>query len=67
MEGERMRLFLVIAVGCLAVFVIAGLAGGDLVPFRARRVRIWPLIQNVSAVLGIVAFVIQIVQWRRGR
>jgi hypothetical protein len=62
-----MRLFLVIAIGCLALFVVAGLVGGDLVPFRPRRIRIWPIIQNVSAVVGIVAFLIQIVQWRRSR
>ena len=72
-----MRPFLIIAIVCLALFVIAGLVVGDLIPslwhsprtFRARRVEssIWPLVQNVAAVVGIASFLIQIVQWRRNR
>jgi hypothetical protein len=70
--------FLGVAVACLVVFVIAGLVAGDLIPFlgqgeqsfrprRARGPSVWTIVQNVSAVLGIVAFLIQIVQWRRNR
>jgi hypothetical protein len=72
-----MRLFLIVAIVCLALFLVAGLVVGELIPslwysprsFRARppRSSIWPLIQNVSAVVGIAAFLIQIVQWRRNR
>lgn len=72
------RPFLVIALVCLALFVVAGLFAGELLPYlgqsshsvRARRPprsSIWPIIQNVSAVLGIVAFLIQIAQWGRKR
>jgi hypothetical protein len=65
------RPFLLVAVGCLAVFVVAGIAIGDLVPYwgaaqpsyRSRRAAgpsVWSILQNAS-------FLIQIVQWRRGR
>lgn len=72
-----MRLFLIIAIVCLALFVIAGLVAGELIPslwyaprsFRPRRVQssIWHLVQNISAIVGIASFLIQIVQWRRNR
>jgi hypothetical protein len=74
------RPFLVIALGCLALFVIAGIAVGELLPylsyqphsFRSRRAAaygasLWTILQNLSAVVGIASFVIQIVQWGRGR
>jgi hypothetical protein len=74
------RPFLVIALGCLALFVIAGIAVGELRPylwtqphsFRGRRAAsygpsIWAILQNLSAVVGIASFAIQIVQWGRGR
>jgi uncharacterized membrane protein len=71
------RPFLVIAIVCLALFLVAGLVIGELMPslwpsprsFRPRRTQssIWPLLQNVSAVVGIASFLIQIVQWRRNR
>jgi hypothetical protein len=72
-----MRPFLVVAIVCLALFLVAGLVVGELIPslwdsprtLRARRPQrsIWPLIQNVSAVVGIASFLIQIVLWRRNR
>jgi len=72
-----MRLFLVIAIACLVLFVVAGLLAGELLPqfaqpqpsVRARRVpgpSLWQIVQNVSAVVGLVSFLIQIVQWSRG-
>jgi hypothetical protein len=74
------RPFLLIAVGCLALFVVAGVVVGELFPylwyqpraFRSGRsvahgASIWAILQNVSAVAGIVSFAIQIVQWGRGR
>ncbi len=72
------RPFLVIAMGCLALFVVAGIVVGELLPywgavqpsFRSRRAAgasVWSILQNVSAVVGIASFLIQIVQWRRGR
>jgi len=72
-----MRLFLVIAITCLVIFVVAGLLAGELIPylgqsqhsFRAKRVQgasLWQIVQNVSAVIGIVSFLIQVVQWSRG-
>jgi len=68
----------VIAAGCLALFVVAGLVAGELIPFfgqgshsfrdrRAQGPSFWSIVQNVSAVSGIVAFLIQILQWRRKR
>jgi len=73
-----MRPLLVIAIGCLVLFLVAGLLAGELIPFfgqsshsfRARRAQgpsLWSIVQNISAVLGIVAFFIQIVQWGRKR
>jgi hypothetical protein len=70
--------FLGVAVACLVVFVVAGLFAGELIPsfgesrhaFRSRRGNgpsIWSIVQNVSALLGIVSFLIQVVQWRRRR
>jgi hypothetical protein len=70
------RPFLVIAAGCLALFLVAGIVVGELIPywgaaqpsFRSRRPSgpsFWSILQNVSAVMGIVSFLIQIVQWRR--
>jgi hypothetical protein len=73
------RPFLVIAIVCLVLFVVAGLVVGELLPYfgqgaqrRARRLAaqgpsLWTIVQNISAVLGIVAFFIQIVQWGRRR
>ncbi|HEY7548404.1 MAG TPA: hypothetical protein VH913_02675 [Hyphomicrobiaceae bacterium] len=74
------RPFLVIALGCLALFVIAGIAVGELLPhlwtqphsFRGRRAgaygpSVWAILQNVSAAMGIASFAIQIVQWGRRR
>jgi hypothetical protein len=72
------RPFLLVAVGCLALFVVAGIAIGELIPYwgaaqpsyRSRRAAgpsVWSILQNVSAVVGIASFLIQIVQWRRGR
>jgi cytochrome c oxidase assembly factor CtaG len=52
--------FLIIAIGCLVLFAIA---------LRARREQgsIWPLVQNVSAVLGIVSFIAEMFRRRRRR
>ena len=74
------RPFLVIALGCLALFALAGIVVGELFPylwyqprsFRSGRsgahgVSVWAILQNVSAVVGIASFVIQIVQWGRRR
>ncbi|MBO0763496.1 MAG: hypothetical protein J2P50_02730 [Hyphomicrobiaceae bacterium] len=74
------RPFLVIALACLALFAVAGIAVGELLPylfthphaFRGRRagsygLSIWAILQNVSAVIGIASFAIQIVQWGRRR
>jgi len=75
------RPFLVIALGCLALFVVAGIVVGELFPYllwdrphsyRGRRAgaygpSLWAILQNVSAVVGIASFVMQIVQWRRRR
>ena len=74
------RPFLVIALACLALFVVAGIVVGELFPylwhqprsFRSGRsasygASIWAILQNVSAVVGIASFVMQIVQWGRRR
>jgi hypothetical protein len=74
------RPFLIIAVICLVVFIVAGLFVGQLIPFsgssgqhyaRARRPpggpSLWALVQNISALLGIVSFLLQVVQWRKRR
>jgi hypothetical protein len=75
--GRKVRPFLVVAIVCLALFLVAGIVIGELIPslwpsprsFRPRRVQnsMWPLLQNISAVVGIASFLIQIVQWRRKR
>lgn len=73
-----MRPFLIIAVCCLALFVVAGVLAGSLMPsflggapkVATRGIQtstIWPLVQNISALAGIVSFLIQVVQWSRGR
>lgn len=71
------RPFLVIAAGCLALFLIAGIVVGELVPylwtqphsFRGRRASglgsLWEILQNVSALVGLVSFAIQVFQWGR--
>jgi hypothetical protein len=75
-----MRLFLLIAVCCLALFVTAWIVTGELVPSwrlppgpplrgipaAEAGVSLWAIVQNLSALVGIVSFLIQIVQWRRG-
>jgi cytochrome c oxidase assembly factor CtaG len=55
-----MQPLLVIAIGCLVLFIIA---------LRARRAQgsMWPLIQNISALLGIASFLMQIFHWRSRR
>lgn len=73
--------FLVIALVCLAAFVVAWFFAGQLVPFwqatqptvsfrgepgAAAGLSVWAIVQNLSALVGIVSFLIQIVQWRRG-
>jgi hypothetical protein len=69
------RPFLVIAIICLVLFVAAGLLVGELMPYlaysgRGRRGHgpsMWAILQNISAVVGLASFIIQIVQWRRDR
>jgi len=55
-----MQPLLVIAIGCLVLFIIA---------LRARREQgsVWSLIQNISALLGIASFLMQIFHWRSRR
>jgi hypothetical protein len=73
-----MRPFLLIAIACLALFIVAGVFVGNLIPFWGAPPKvatrglqsagwIWPMVQNVSALIGIVSFLIQVVQWRRSR
>ena len=75
-----MRLFLLIAVCCLALFVTAWIVTGQLMPFWGPQpgpslrggsgveagLSLWAIVQNASALVGIVSFLIQVVQWRRG-
>jgi hypothetical protein len=74
-----MRPFLIITVVCVALFIVAGLYIGSLVPtFLAEPPKvstrgisttssIWPLVQNASALVGLLSFLLQVVQWSRGR
>jgi hypothetical protein len=74
-----MRPFLIIAVCCVALFVVAGFYVGSLVPtFWAEPPKaatrgiqstgsLWPLVQNLSALVGLASFLLQVVQWSRGR
>lgn len=76
-----MRTFLLISILCLVLFVGAWIVAGQLIPFWASQPEIstrglssaapglslWAIVQNVSALVGIVSFLIQVVQWRRGR
>jgi hypothetical protein len=73
-------MFLLVAVLCLAAFIVAWVVAGQLVPFWASQptasfrggpgagygLSLWAIVQNVSALVGIASFLIQIVQWRRG-
>ena len=58
------RTYLTIALVCLALVVVIGLTrrGGGSAP-RASHGGIGQTIQLISAILGIVSFVIQIAQW----
>jgi hypothetical protein len=51
---------LVIAIGCLVLFRIA---------LKVRRAQgsIWPLVQNISAIMGIVSFIAEMFRRRRRR
>ena len=54
------------AIVCAVLFIIASVIAGG--PFSGRRSSsgFWMAVQNLSAVLGILAFVIQMIQWGRG-
>jgi hypothetical protein len=73
-----MRPFLVVGIACLVLFVVASFYVGGWVPtfWRApppaatrglEPSSMWPLVQNLSALVGIVSFLIQISQWGRNR
>jgi len=57
---------LTVAIVCAVLFIVAALMTGG--PFYGRRSSsgFWIAVQNLSAVLGILAFVIQMIQWGRG-
>jgi hypothetical protein len=75
-----MRTFLLVSILCLVVFVGAWIVAGELIPFWAPQpevslrgegtaqagLSLWAIVQNVSALAGIISFLIQIAQWRRG-
>jgi hypothetical protein len=72
-----MRPFLLIAIVSLALFIVAGFYVGSLIPFWGeppkaatrgiQTTSIWPMVQNISALIGIASFLIQVVQWGRSR
>jgi hypothetical protein len=72
--------FLVVSLLCLAAFIAAWVVVGQLVPFWQAQptvtsrgvdpgivsgLSLWAVVQNLSALVGIASFLIQIVQWRR--
>ena len=60
-------ILLTVAIVCAVIFLIASLmAGGPVFYSRRSTSAFWMAVQTLSAVLGILAFVIQIVQWGRG-
>jgi hypothetical protein len=73
-----MRPFLLIAIACLVLFVVGSYYVGSMIPSfwseppkaatrGIQTTSIWPMVQNASALIGIVSFLLQVFQWSRGR